>query len=232
MLFRSGGLHGGDKSKALDVARRFAIEGFGVVAANYRLSPAVKFSAHIEDVATAFRWTYDHLAKYGGDRERIFVTGGSAGGQLTILLTLDERYLKRHDLTSNNIRAALPISGLMDVSRAGPSRLGTVWDDDPTTLKKASPLSYVRKDARPILIMYADGESPERVRQNLAMFDEMQEVGHRRMEIKVLKDRRHNTIRPNLAKRDDPGLQTMLAFMKKHSARNVRIPNPSPPWGQ
>lgn len=48
-----GGLHGGDKSKAAEVAERFALEGFGVAVLNYRLSPAVKYPAHIEDVAAA-----------------------------------------------------------------------------------------------------------------------------------------------------------------------------------
>ncbi len=35
---------------------------------------------------------------------------------------------------------------------------------------------------------------------------------------KVLKDRTHNTIRPNLAKEGDPGLAAMLQFMRKHGA--------------
>ena len=218
LWIHGGGLHGGDKIKSAAVAERLVLHGFGVVSMNYRLSPAVKFPAHIEDVATAFRWVHDHIREYGGDRDRLFVTGGSAGGYLTILLALDERYLKGKGLSSKNIRAAIPISGLMDASRAGPGRLGTVWDDDPETLKKASPLSHVRADAPPILIMFADGEKPERARQNREMFDALRKIGHPNLELKVLKDRTHNTIRPNLAREDDPGLQAMLQFMSRHGA--------------
>ena len=218
LWIHGGGLHAGDKVKSAAVAERLVLHGFGVVSTNYRLSPAVKFPAHIEDVATAFRWVHDHVREYGGDRDRLFVTGGSAGGYLTILLTLDERYLKGKGLSSKNIRAAIPISGLMDVSRAGPGRLGAVWDDDPETLKEASPLSYARADAPPILIMFADGETPERARQNREMFDALHKMGHPNLEIKVLKDRTHNTIRPNLAKEGDPGLLAMLQFMSQHGA--------------
>jgi len=218
MWVHGGGLHGGDKSKSAEVAQRFVEHGYGVVSVNYRLSPAVKFPAHIEDVARAFRWIYDKIGQYGGDRERLFVTGGSAGGHLTILLLLDESYLKHQGLSRKNIRAAIPISGLMDVTRVRSQRVGTVWDDDPETLKKASPLSYVRSDSPPILIMYADGESRERATQNRDMFAALQRVGHPHVEIKMLKDRTHNTIRPNLAREGDPGLLTMLEFLKKHGA--------------
>ncbi|MEO1994403.1 MAG: hypothetical protein ABGZ17_03925 [Planctomycetaceae bacterium] len=90
---------------------------------------------------------------------------------------------------------------LSDVSRAGPQRVGTVWDDDPATLKKASPLSYVRSDAPPILIMYAGGETPERAKQNRDIFTALERAGYPSVEIKMLKDRTHNTIRPNLARK-------------------------------
>ena len=219
MWVHGGGLHSGDKSKSEEVARRFVAHGFGVVSVNYRLSPAVKFPAHIEDVARAFSWIYKNIGEYGGDRERLYVTGGSAGGHLTILLVLDESYLKKAGLSGKNIRGAIPISGLMDVSRAGPQRVGTVWENDPQTLHKASPLSYVRADAPPILIMYADGETPERAQQNRRMFSALERAGHPHLEIKMLKDRTHNTIRPNLAREGDTGLLAMLKFLNKHGSQ-------------
>ncbi len=218
MLFwiHGGGLHGGDKSKLSAVAERFVQHGFGVVSVNYRLSPAMKFPAHIEDVATAFRWVYDHIPDCGGDCDRLFVTGGSAGGHLAMLLTLDERYLKARHLSSTNIRAAIPISGLMDVSQESRRRLEAVWGNDAAIWKEASPISHVRADAPPILIMYADGETAERAKQNRDLFAALQKTGHPDLELKELKNRTHTTIRPNLAKNGDPGLLAMLRFMSKH----------------
>ncbi len=213
-----GGLHGGDKSKLAGVGERFALHGFGVVTANYRLAPAVKFPAQIEDVARAFRWVYDHIARYGGDRDRLFVAGGSAGGYLTALLTLDERYLQTRELSGSNIRASIPISGLMDVARTAPGRLETTWKNDPEIVKEASPLTHVRKDAPPILIMFADGEKPGRARQNRDTFEALKKAGHPHVQLKVLKDRTHNTIRPNMAKEGDEALVTMLEFLRKHGA--------------
>ena len=219
IFLHGGGLQAGDKSKLDQVARRFALHGIAVVAPNYRLSPAVRYPAHIEDAARAFRWTWDNIASHGADRAKIFIAGGSSGGHLTMLLTLDERFLLKQGLKGSNIRGSIPISGLMDVTRTGPLRRGKVWDDSPEVMKKASPLTWVRKDAPPILILFADGETPERARQNRQAYEALKKTGHQDVNMQILADRTHNTIRPNLSKEGDPGLLAMLAFIEKHTTQ-------------
>jgi len=218
-----GGLTGGDKSKLTGVGRRFAMEGFGVATVNYRLSPRVQYPAHVEDMAAAFKWVYRRIGEYGGDRNRIFVMGGSAGGHLTALLALDERFLKAHGLSSRNIRGFIPISGLMDVEQASDARIGVVWEDNPRILKSSSPISYVREEAPPMLILYAEHDKPERRAQNDRMFRAMKQAGHRNVSLHELKDRTHTSIRPNLVRQEDRGSQLMLEFMKKHGAGNVPL---------
>ena len=217
LFLHGGGLQAGDKSKLEQVGRRFALHGIAVVAPNYRLSPAVKYPAHIEDAARAFRWTWDNIAAHGADREKIFVAGGSAGGHLTMLLSLDESFLIRQGLKGSNIRGAIPISGLMDVTRTGPLRRGKVWENSAEVMKKASPLPWVRKDAPPILVLFADGETPERARQNRQVYEALRKAGHPDVKMKVLADRTHNSIRPNLSNEGDPALLAMLAFLRDHS---------------
>ena len=60
---------------------------------SYRLAPKNPFPAQIEDVAAAFAWSMQHAAEWGGDTNRVFVGGHSAGGHLSALLALDRRYL-------------------------------------------------------------------------------------------------------------------------------------------
>jgi acetyl esterase/lipase len=61
-------------------------EGYALVSFDYRLAPEVKLPAIAEDLDDAFRWlreqgpTLLHV-----DPERVVVTGGSAGGYLTLL---------------------------------------------------------------------------------------------------------------------------------------------------
>ena len=219
IFYHGGGMSKGNKAAMERIAKRFVMEGFGVAAPNYRLAPEFQYPAFIQDAARAFRYIYDHLPEYGGDRERIYVSGGSAGGYLTALLTLNARFLKAVGLSDKNIGASLPISGLMDVSRAG-ARLGVVWDDDPKTVKDASPMAHVRKDAPPILIMFADGETEDRHEQNVLMYEALKKAGHPDVAMKELKDRTHTTIAPNLPRKGDEALVTLLDFLKNHGARN------------
>src|SRR5438552_3604562 len=67
------------------IARCLAERGLVVVLPNYRLSPRVRHPEHIKDVARAFAWTAQNVAKHGGDPREIFVAGHSAGGHLAAL---------------------------------------------------------------------------------------------------------------------------------------------------
>src|SRR3990172_4534887 len=98
LFIHGGGLMRGDKlSDGFHaLVDFFAAQGIGVASANYRLSPAAKHPAHVQDVARAFAWLHQNAAQYGGDRNRIFVMGSSSGGHLAALVSLDERYLKEH----------------------------------------------------------------------------------------------------------------------------------------
>jgi len=140
------------------------------------------------------------------------VTGGSAGGHLAALITLNEVFLKKHGLTGRAIRGAIPISGLMDVSRVGAARRVGVWGEKDSTHRIASPLHHARKDAPPLLLLHAEHDTPDRRRQNQMMFDALKKTGHPDVAIHELKDRTHNSIRPNLVNQDDPGARHILKF--------------------
>jgi acetyl esterase/lipase len=61
-------------------------EGFALVSFDYRLAPEVKLPVIIEDVEDAFRWLREKGPKLLHiDPERVVVTGGSAGGYLTLM---------------------------------------------------------------------------------------------------------------------------------------------------
>ncbi len=66
----------------LDLCRK---EGFALVSLDYRLAPEVKLPAIIEDVQDAFRWLHKQGPDLHLDTDRIVVTGGSAGGYLTLM---------------------------------------------------------------------------------------------------------------------------------------------------
>src|SRR5437773_71185 len=77
--YYGGALTAGDKKQEAFVGECFASAGIATAVVNYRLSPAVRHPAHIEDAAASFAWVKRHIAEYGGDANRVFVIGHSAG---------------------------------------------------------------------------------------------------------------------------------------------------------
>jgi acetyl esterase/lipase len=94
------------------VGQFLASQGIGVVLPNYRLSPVVRHPAHVQDVAKAVAWTRGHIARYGGNPERLYLAGHSAGGHLVSLLATDESYLKAEGLSAADVKGVIAVSGV------------------------------------------------------------------------------------------------------------------------
>ena len=97
VLFAPGGAYvGGAKNREgvpfyQNVGVFFAKNGVVGVTMNYRLAPRHTWPAGGEDVALAVRWLRGHIAEFGGDPQRIFLFGQSAGGTHVAHYVFDER---------------------------------------------------------------------------------------------------------------------------------------------
>jgi acetyl esterase/lipase len=145
----------GNKGLYAAVGEEFAKLGIGTVVINYRLSPAVKHPAHVEDVARAFAWTRDNIGKYGGDREKITLFGHSAGGHLVSLLATDPAYLKAEGLTPAAVRGVVSVSGVYSITPDA-AVFHPAFGTDATACRLASPLAHVTGKHPPFLLAYGD----------------------------------------------------------------------------
>jgi acetyl esterase/lipase len=148
----------GDKALYAHLGCFLARHGIGAVVANYRLSPGAQHPAHVQDVAAALAWTRKHLPAHGGDTDRHFLMGHSAGGHLVSLLATDESHLGPWGLSPDHIAGVVAISGVyhvhINVSLYG---LGHVFRG--ADRWAASPLCHVKPGCPPFLILYAQREA-------------------------------------------------------------------------
>ncbi|MBM3458476.1 MAG: alpha/beta hydrolase, partial [Armatimonadetes bacterium] len=106
-----GGWQAGDKTEIKTKPQAFVDRGFLFVSTNYRLLPAVDMETIVRDVAKAVGWVHAHIARHGGDPQRLFLMGHSAGAQLAALLCTDERYLKAEGVSFSVLRGCVPVDG-------------------------------------------------------------------------------------------------------------------------
>ena len=104
--FHGGGLTAGTKA----IPEELKNNKFIVVSAEYRLSPKVHSPAYIEDAAAAVAWVFNNIQQYGGDTSKIFLSGHSAGGYLSMMLTMDDSWLSKQNIANSRIKACIPLS--------------------------------------------------------------------------------------------------------------------------
>lgn len=150
--FHGGGLENGNKH----IPKELTESGCAVVAVNYRLSPRVMHPAYIEDAAEAVAWTVEHIGKYGGTKERIIVSGHSAGGYLTLMLALDKSYLAKHNVDADRMMAWFPLSG-QTVTHYTIRKERRLPQDIPF-IDVFAPIQHARKDTPPIYLITGDRE--------------------------------------------------------------------------
>lgn len=92
MYYHGGGFVFGSVGGSAPLARKIANRTPCIVVnVEYALSPEVRYPVASEQCYRAVQWTFDHIAKFGGDPARIAVAGDSAGGCLAAGVALMAR---------------------------------------------------------------------------------------------------------------------------------------------
>jgi poly(3-hydroxybutyrate) depolymerase len=215
MMFVHGGAwKSGNKDLYGPLGETFAKQGIGTAVINYRLTDpkgTIKHPDHIRDVAKAFAWVKANCGKYGGSKDKLFISGHSAGGHLVALLGTDETYLKDVGCTGRDVCGVMAISGVYTVN---PLILGDVFGKDEAVCQAASPTAHCKGHHPPFLIAYGNRDFPF---LDLLAEEFGKKLKEEKNEAKVMKlDRDHFSIVIQMGtKADDELTKAMVAFMTR-----------------
>lgn len=111
VFFYGGGWTSGSRQQYRFAATALAQLGYVTVVPDYRLYPAVRFPAFVEDGARAVAWVQQHIAGYGGDAQRLVLMGHSAGAYAADMLTVEPGYLRQAGGDPSRIAGLVSLSG-------------------------------------------------------------------------------------------------------------------------
>lgn len=185
VLIHGGGWTGG--SKEGDIApllAPLAEAGFACFSINYRLAPAQRWPACLEDVLTAIRWVKAHAAQYRGDPTRIALVGYSAGGQLAC-------YAATVVDDSVRVQAVVGLAPLTDFVQELPQRgnvLGSaqrgllnrpaeLTPESLGLLRAISPIQHLRPGLPPFLLVHGDADRSVPVAQSVVFLEKVRAEG-------------------------------------------------------
>jgi acetyl esterase/lipase len=152
VFWHGGRWREGDKADYRFVGAALAESGYVAVVANYRHYPQVKMPGFLSDAAQAVLWAAAHAQEFGGDPERLYLMGHSAGAHLAAMVTLDPRYFAAAEHPPR-------IAGVIGLS--GPYDFLPLLEPDvqdmfgpPRLYPESQPINFVRPDAPPMLLVH------------------------------------------------------------------------------
>jgi len=224
-----GGWQVGDKSDVALKPKVLTERGFVFVSTNYRLLPDVEMDELTGDVAKSLGWVHRNIAKYGGDPNRIFVGGHSAGAQLAALICIDDRYLAKEGVSFDVLKGCVPVDGdtydipkiIMTAEHRQTLYGGKMFTfghrqkfgNDPEKHVDFSAVTHVAKDKGipPFLLLYFPG-NPDTRAQAGRLESVLREAGIQARAYGK-RDSNHSRLNNDLGKPDDPATQELYKFL-------------------
>lgn len=162
-----GGWSRGEKYEYQFVGQALAARGFVVVIADYRLYPSVVYPDFLYDSAAALGWVEDNIANYGGDPNRLFLAGHSAGAYNAVMLALDPSFMREFGVNLQ-VKGVAALSGPFDFYPFEYNEVRDVFGKAPNP-QGTQPINLVTADSPPMYL--ASGTTDPIVRvQNTERF--------------------------------------------------------------
>ncbi len=200
-------IHGGGWSQGSRQSYRGQIEdaarrGYVAATISYRLmqfdeskkettTATPNFPAQIHDAKAAVRWLRANAKKYNVDPDRIGVTGGSAGGHLSLLVGLTDPAANLEGDSGNpeqssRVQAVVNVFGPTDMASCHEKSsvawifrlfMGGTPAEAAERYKAASPITYVSEDDPPVLTLHGDQDALVPIEQARKLDEKMKAAG-------------------------------------------------------
>jgi len=205
-------IHGGywqrnDKDMFAFIADGPRPHGIDVALVGYTLAPDVRLTDIVAEVRRSLTYLAEHADALGFDRDRLFVSGWSAGGHLTAMAG-----------DHPAVRGGIPISGIFELEPIALCYLDEKLHLDAGEIATLSPLRILPERIAPLHMFVGGDELPELVRQSTVYA----EAAHARglpVTLDVMAGHNHFTILDEVSRPDGAITRVLVEMTRSTGSR-------------
>jgi arylformamidase len=172
LFLHGGGFREGDPALYGYLAEAYLQRRVVFGSIGYRLTPDAYLPDTVRDVEEALAWCAATIGTFGGNPERVFLAGHSAGAILTAHVSVRRDWLSRRGLSTELIKGAVPISGRYDF------RDGAEFIADAARRVEASPVLNIAASPAHTIVAYGSLEnSPSYGQDSSTLVNKLQARG-------------------------------------------------------
>jgi acetyl esterase/lipase len=153
VFFFGGSWKSGKRQWYSWVGEALARRGLVVVIPDYRLWPQVKLEGFMRDGAHAVAWAHAHAGDYGGDPDKLFVMGHSAGAHIGALLATDAHWLNAVGMQPRQLSGFIGLAGPYDFLPLKDPDYIDMFGSTHAQQLRSQPVHFVNGDEPPMLLM-------------------------------------------------------------------------------
>jgi arylformamidase len=163
-------IHGGywqelSKNESLFAAPDCVANGIAFAAINYTLAPHTGVEMIVDQCRRAVAWLYAQSGVLGFHRDRLYLSGSSAGAHLGAMM-LVKGWQHTAGLTDNAIAGAILLSGIYDLEPLVGTRVAAPLNLTATDAAGLSPMRLAVGRPVPTIVAWGENETSEFKRQS------------------------------------------------------------------
>ncbi|MDG1277349.1 MAG: alpha/beta hydrolase [Algoriphagus sp.] len=199
MIFIHGGSWNKGRKEIYDfMGSRMARRDVITVIIDYPLAPAYQLPPMELASVRAVKWVYENIENYGGDKDKIFISGHSAGGHLAALAAIKKEPYEKLGFANPlkgailNDPAGLDWYWFLNERKGEPDGKDNydAFTDDPAVWKEYSPIYFIDGKEIPILIMEGEETYPG-IRLTIDRFRKRAEETQTELDYSLYKKTKH-----------------------------------------
>lgn len=211
IFFHGGAWKSGNKDEVSYPAPVFHAAGANYVAVNFASVPDAMIEEQVRQCRAAIAWIHANAASFGGDPDRIYVSGHSSGGHVTGMMVVTD-WEGVFGLPTDIIKGAAPISGMFDLEPVRHSWRNTYLGLDAARADALSAIRHIPAAKIPLVIGYGTKELPEFQRQSETFVEAWRAAGQE-CELVVVEGLNHFEMGAAFGDAECPFVQAILRQM-------------------